>query len=103
VLKRIIIVEDFHVSVCYVTDLHEKDYKNVRPVSGLMFLGVAAYQIENGDTDKNAATLYALHSVLKGYANILSQDPQAKDKKLDELAKLNAEGKLPKLIQKKCK
>ncbi len=104
VVKRLIEVSDFHLSLCDVFGELPKDYGRKEPISQLFLLGLAGYQVETGKSDSDGANLYALHSVLKGYAVILQHDPKAKNKKLDELAKQGAEGKLPALISKKgCK
>jgi hypothetical protein len=67
-------------------------------------LGSTTYQVETGKTDPEGTNLYAIHSVLKGYAAILRENPKSTDKKLDELAKLDAKNKLADYIAKKnCK
>jgi hypothetical protein len=104
VFKRLIEVKDFHMTICPVITELPKKYSEIQPITQLFTLGLAAYQVETGKTDNAGANLYALHSVLKGYAVILQSDPKARDKKLDELAKLDAAGGLPELIASKdCK
>lgn len=105
VFKRLVAVSDFHIVLCDVlSEVGEMSYKDHEPVIQLFALGLAAYQIETGRADNAGANLYALHSVLKGYAAILVIDPQATDKRLNHLVKVDGEGKLPELIKKKgCK
>jgi hypothetical protein len=97
---------DFHAVLCeaFYTDFNESKYVYHAQIRLLYLLGAAAYQIETGKTDSEGTNLYALHSVLKGYAAILREQPKETDKKLDELAKSDAAGKLSDLIKKKgCK
>lgn len=100
VFKRLIEVSDFHMVICPVFTELPSGYGKKHPIMQLFTLGLAAYQVETGKADNEGANLYALHSVLKGYASILAADPKAKDKKLDELAKMDAEGQLPEFIVK---
>ena len=104
VVKRLIEAPDFHMTICpVITELPPK-YAQKEAVLQLFMIGLAGYQVETGKTDNEGANLYALHSVLKGYAVLVQQNARATDKKLDELAKLDADGKLPELIKKKgCK
>jgi hypothetical protein len=97
---------DFHVTMCaeLYNDFNTSKYDHHAQIRWLYMLGAATYQVETGKTDVPGTTLYALHSVLKGYAAILKQDPTAKDKVLDDLAKQDSKSKLPEFIEKKnCK
>src|SRR5947209_2091773 len=80
---------DFHAVLCegFYTEFNESTYAYHAQVRVLYMLGAAAYQIETGKTDSEGTNLYALHSVLKGYAAILREQPKSTDKKLDQLAK----------------
>jgi hypothetical protein len=101
-----IAVSDFRVVICpeFYDDFGASKYDYHHQIRWLYMLGAATYQVETGQTDPEGTNLYALHSVLKGYAAILRQEPSAKDKTLEEYAKLDAKGKLPELIAKKnCK
>jgi hypothetical protein len=97
---------DFRIPVCFeiYNDFGSSKYEYHDQIRYLYLLGGATYRIETGKTDPEGTNLYALHSVLKGYAAILKDDPKATDKTLDSLAKSDAKGKLPDLIAKKaCK
>jgi hypothetical protein len=101
-----IAVSDFRVVICpeFYNDFGASKYDYHHQIRWLYMLGAATYQVETGKLDPEGTNLYALHSVLKGYAAILRQEPSAKDKTLEEYAKLDAKGKLPELIAKKnCK
>ena len=74
----------------FYTDFNESNTSYHAEIRWLYMLGAATYQVETGKTDPEGTNLYALHSVLKGYAAILRQKPDAHDKKLDEYAKLDA-------------
>ena len=105
-VSDIAISNTFHVVMCeaFYTDFNESEYHYHAPIRLLYMLGAATYQVESGKLDPEGTNLYALHSVLKGYAAILRQEPKDHDKTLDEYAKLDAKGKLPELIAKKnCK
>lgn len=106
VVSDIAISNDFHVTMCEAlySDFNESDYHYHAPIRLLYMLGAATYQVESGKIDQEGTNLYALHTVLKGYAAILREKPDAHDKKLDELAKLDAKNKLNDYIAKKnCK
>jgi hypothetical protein len=106
VIAEIAVLPDFPVALCsdLYTDFNESQYKYKTQIRYLFMLGGATYKVETGKTDIETTNLYALHSVLKGYAAILRQEPAAKDKMLDNLAKEDARGKLADLISKKtCK
>jgi hypothetical protein len=101
-----IAVSGFHVVMCpeFYSDFGESKYEHHAEIRWLYMLGAATYQVETGKTDPEGTNLYALHSVLKGYAAILRQEPTAKDKTLEDFAKSDAKGKLADLIAKKgCK
>jgi hypothetical protein len=69
----------------------------------IYLLGLSAYQVETGKSDTVGENLYATRSVLKAYASAIAKDPKLRDKKLDNLAKIDADGKLPDLAAKeKC-
>jgi NADPH:quinone reductase-like Zn-dependent oxidoreductase len=105
-VSEIAVSHDFHVALCpeLYADFGASKYEYHAQIRWLYMLGAATYQVESGKTDIETTNLYALHSVLKGYAAILRQEPAAKDKQLDELAKLDAKGKLAEFIAKKnCK
>ena len=101
VVKRLIMVEDVHIKMCDVISELPSNYSQKEPILQMFMIGLAAYQVETGKTDGEGSNLYALHSVLKGYTSILAADPKAQDKKLDNLAKMDEEGKLPQMIKKK--
>jgi len=101
VIKRLIIVEDVHIKMCDVIGELPSKYSESKPISQMFMIGLAAYQVETGKTDGEGSNLYALRSALKGYAAIVAADPKAHDKKLDDLVKMDAEGKLPQMIKKK--
>lgn len=104
VFKRLVEVTDFHMTICPIISELPQKYSHAQPIMQLFTIGLAGYQLETGKTDSEGSNLYALHSVLKGYASILAADPKAHDKKLDDLVKLDADGKLPDLVRKKgCK
>ena len=106
VVSDIAVSNDFHVVMCeaFYNDFNNSDYHYHAPIRLLYMLGAATYQVESGKTDQQGTNLYALHSVLKGYAAILRAKPTAHDKELDELAKLDAKNKLAAFIAKKnCK
>ncbi|HZL29144.1 MAG TPA: hypothetical protein VFC39_21640, partial [Acidobacteriaceae bacterium] len=106
VVSDIAVSSDFHVAMCEAiyNDFNDSQYHNHAPIRLLYMLGAATYQVESGKTDQQDTNLYALHSVLKGYAAILRAKPTAHDKELDELAKLDAKNKLADYIAKKnCK
>lgn len=87
---------DFHVIVCpkLFQDLNIRGYKYQNAITALYLLGAATYQVETGKTDSTDTTLYAVHSVLKGYAVIVQQDPKAKNPLLDSIATMDVSGKL---------
>lgn len=93
----------FQVHTCQalVNELRESAYKYHMEILRLYVLGAAAYQIESHKIDPESTNLYALHSVLKGYAAILRQEPAATDKRLDDFAALDANGELPHLIERR--
>lgn len=93
----------FQVRTCQalVNELRSSAYKYHMEVLRLYVLGAATYQIESHKTDSEGTNLYALHSVLKGYAAILRQEPSATDKRLDDFAALDANGELPHLIERR--
>jgi hypothetical protein len=102
-VAEIAVSHDFHVALCqdfYLT-FNESQYVYHAQIRYLFMLGAATYQIETGKTDADGTNLYALRSVLKGYAAILKDNPKTTDKLLDDIAKQEARGKLPELIQKK--
>jgi hypothetical protein len=106
IVSEIAISSDFHVAGCqeFYAEFGESKYDYHHQIRWLYMLGAATYQVETGKLDPEGTNLYALHSVLKGYAAILRQEPTAKDKTLEEYAKMDAKGKLPELIAKKnCK
>jgi hypothetical protein len=104
IIIRLIEVPDFTVKMCSVMTELPESYKPRQAILQLYMLGLAGYQIETGKSDAKGSNLYALHSVLKGYAVISQQDSQAKEPSLDELVKLDSEGKLPDLVKRKnCK
>lgn len=106
VVSDIAISNDFHVVMCgtLYTEFNESTYHYHAPVRLLYMLGAVTYQVESGKLDSETTNLYALHSVLKGYAAILREKPDAHDKQLDELARLDAKNKLADYIAKKnCK
>jgi hypothetical protein len=94
---------DFHVVLCktFYEDFDASKYEHHAEIRLLYMLGVTTYQVETSKTDQEGTNLYALHTVLKGYAAILHDEPKAKDKLLDELANADAKGKLADLIAKK--
>jgi hypothetical protein len=105
-VSEIAISNDFHVRMCEAlyNDFNESDYYHHSQIRLLYMLGSTTYQVETGKTDPEGTNLYAIHSVLKGYAAILRENPKSTDKKLDELAKLDAKNKLADYIAKKnCK
>lgn len=93
----------FKVRTCQalVNELKGSAYKYHMEVLRLYVLGAAAYQIESQKTDNESTNLYALHSVLKGYAAILRQEPGATDARLDDIAVLDANGQLPHLVERR--
>ena len=98
--------KDFHPVLCktFYEDFDTSKYEHHAEIRLLYLLGVSTYQIETTKTDQEGTNLYALHTVLKGYAAILKDEPKSKDKLLDELANADAKNKLPDLIAKKgCK
>jgi hypothetical protein len=103
IVGEIAVSTDFHVAICQelYADFGESKYDYHHQIRWLYMLGAATYQVESGKTDAEGTNLYALHSVLKGYAAILRQEPTAKDKTLEELAKLDAKSKLAEFIAKK--
>jgi hypothetical protein len=106
VVGEIAVSNDFHVVMCseLYNDFNTSKYEHHAEIRWLYMLGAATYQVETGKTDPEGTNLYALHSVLKGYAAILREHPTAKDKTLEEFAKLDAKNKLAELIAKKnCK
>ncbi|HEY5330409.1 MAG TPA: hypothetical protein VIJ79_11025 [Acidobacteriaceae bacterium] len=106
VVADIAVSTDFHVTMCeaFYNEFNDSQYHYHAPIRLLYMLGAATYQVESGKTDQQDTNLYALHSVLKGYAAILRAKPTAHDKELDELAKLDAKNKLADYIAKKnCK
>jgi hypothetical protein len=106
VVSDIAVSSDFHVVMCeaFYNEFNDSQYHYHAPIRLLYMLGAATYQVESGKTDQQDTNLYALHSVLKGYAAILRAKPTAHDKELDELAKLDAKNKLDDYVAKKnCK
>jgi hypothetical protein len=106
IVGEIAVSNDFHVVLCqdFYNDFNESKYEYHAQIRWLYMLGAATYQVETGKLDPEGTNLYALHGVLKGYAAILREHPAAKDKTLDEFAKLDAKNKLAELIAKKnCK
>lgn len=95
--------QGFEVRTCQnlVNELKGSAYKYRMEVLRLYVLGAATYQIESHKTDSEGTNLYALHSILKGYAAILRQEPGATDKRLDDFAALDANGQLPHLIERR--
>ncbi len=98
-----IAVSDFRVKVCpeLLQDFSDSRYTYRQQIRRLYLLGAATYQVESGKTDSQGTSLYALHSVLKGYAAILRQEPDAKDKTLSDLASMDAKNKLADYIARK--
>jgi hypothetical protein len=94
---------DFHPIVCktFYEDFDASKYEHHAEIRLLYMLGVTTYQVETTKLDPEGTNLYALHTVLKGYAAILHDEPKAKDKLLDELANADAKNKLPDFIAKK--
>jgi len=97
-LERLIEVDDVTISPCAFKELPD-NYKPFHPVL-FYTLGLAAFQVETGKNDGLGSNVYALHSVLKAYNTELATNPKAHDKKLDRLAKLDADGQLEELIIK---
>ena len=63
-------------------------------------LALSTYQVETGKSDTAGENLYAMRSVLKLYAAAIAKDPKLHDKKLDQLSKMEADGKLQELLAK---
>lgn len=92
-------VDDVTISPCGIfAELPNKWNKSWGVV--IYLLGLSAYQVETGKSDSAGENLYAFRSVLKAYAAAIATDPKLRDKKLDSLSKMDADGKLPDLMAK---
>jgi PBP1b-binding outer membrane lipoprotein LpoB len=105
-LKRLIEVHDVHVAICgaVFSDLNTAKNKYSGQITRQYMLASGAFVIENPDraTDAAATNLSAVQSVLKVYAAILQQKPDAKLKALDDLLKQQNDGTLESAVRKKC-
>jgi hypothetical protein len=105
-LQRVIEVHDFHVPLCpaFFADFNAMKYTYAHAITRQFMLASAAFLIENPGRadDRNAMNLAAMESVLKAYAAILQQKPDAKAKVLDDLLQKQKQGKLAEYIQKRC-
>ena len=63
-------------------------------------LGLSAYQVETGKSDTPGENPYAMRSLLKTYAAAIAKDPKLRDKKMDQLSTMEADGKLTDLLAK---
>jgi hypothetical protein len=97
-LDRLIEVDDVTISPCAFKELPD-NYKPFKPVI-FYTLALSAYQVETGKSDALGSNVYAIRSALKAYSSELATNPKAHDKKLDRLAKLDADGQLPAEIEK---
>lgn len=84
----------------FFKDLTNSGYPYQAQMVRLYMLGSSTYLIENGKSDTNASSVYALNSVLKGYNAILLRDPAARNKVLDNLEIVDLKGKLPEYVAK---
>jgi hypothetical protein len=106
VLQRVMDVHDFHVPLCvaFFTEFNTMKYTYAHAIMRQFMLASAAYLIENPDkaNDRNAMNQAAIESVLKTYAAILQQKPDAKNKTIEDLLQKQKQGKLAEYVQKKC-
>ena len=92
-------VDDVVISPCGIfAELPNKCNKSWGVV--IYLLGLSAYQVETGKGDSAGENLYALRSVLKAYASAIATDSKLRNKQLDTLSKMDADGKLPDLMAK---
>ena len=96
---------DFHPPLCtsffnFFNKLTVKGYPYQAQIYRLYILGTATYRIETGKTDPYGTNSYAFTSVLKGYSSIISKDPNARDRTMDELLLTDLKGKLPDMLKK---
>ncbi|MGH7744543.1 MAG: hypothetical protein ACREQ5_06955 [Candidatus Dormibacteria bacterium] len=95
-----------HVPLCpaLLGEFNDAKYRYRHEVTRQYMLASGAFIIENpakaGDT--NAMNLAAVESVLKVYSGILQQKPDAKWKALDDLLKMQSQGKLDDSLRKTC-
>lgn len=69
----------------------------------IYLLAMSAYQVETGKGDVRGENLYAMQSLVKAYGSAVAKDPKLRDKKFEQLSKLEADGKLAELLDKdKC-
>jgi hypothetical protein len=97
-LDRLVEVDDVTISPC----AFETFPGNYKPFKPIMFytLALSAYQVETGKNDSIGSNVYALRSILKAYTSELAMSPKAHDKKLDRLAKADADGQLEDVVRK---
>ena len=105
-LKQVMDAKDFHVPLCSTLfgAFNGMKYQYQHAMVRQLMLGSATYMVENPDkaSDLPAMNLYAVESALKAYAAILQQQPGAKSKDMEMLAKKQEKGDLQKYINDKC-
>jgi hypothetical protein len=97
--NRLTIVDDVVISPCGLFAEFPQKWNKAQPVL-IYLLALSAYQVETGKNDTMGSNLYAIRSVLKAYASAVAKDPKLRDKKIDSLAKMDAEGRLTELAKK---
>jgi hypothetical protein len=104
-------VPDIHTKLCtnvLGTAYDKEKYRHAPEVTAQLVLSSGAFIIENPDKSKDdqAQYLAAVEGVLKAYQAILSKEPDATSKALNDLIQKQKDGKLADLVRssaKKCK
>jgi hypothetical protein len=97
--NRLTVVDDVTISPCGLFAEFPQKWNKASPIL-IYLLALSAYQVETGKNDATGSNLYATRSVLKAYASAVAQNPKLRDKKIDALAKMDADGQLPELAKK---
>jgi hypothetical protein len=96
---------DFHTPLCssffaFFNKLTADGYPYQAQIYRLYTLGSATYRIETGKTDAYGTNLYAFDSVLKAYSVMVHQEPNARQRVLEDLYVTTLKGKLPEYLKK---
>jgi hypothetical protein len=96
---------DFHTPLCssffsFFNKLTADGYPYQAQIYRLYTLGSATYRIETGKTDAYGTNLYAFDSILKAYSVMVHQEPNARQRVLEDLYITTLKGKLPEYLKK---
>lgn len=97
--NRLTRVDDVVIAPCGLFAEFPQKWNKASPIL-IYLLALSAYQVETGKNDSTGSNLYATRSVLKAYAAAIAKDPKLRDKKIESLAKMDADGRLPELAKK---